>query len=118
MNLELEENGKITVVYDKTASHNVDPQKGFTPLCPNELPVPNGDNIVNELNGQNNLAKYKTVSKDMHPANAIWLANAGKPQYSPVEGCRNCINNRICVMGCIHLYMGVVYHIAHLYSTL
>ena len=86
MNLELEENGKITVVYDKTASHNVDPQKGFTPLCPNELPVPNGDNIVNELNGQNNLAKYKTVSKDMHPANAIWLANAGKPQYSPVEG--------------------------------
>ena len=62
MNLELEENGKITVVYDKTASHNVDPQKGFTPLCPNELPVPNGDNIVNELNGQNNLAKYKTVS--------------------------------------------------------
>lgn len=76
----------VTVVFSKTASHNVDPQKGFTPLCPNELPVEDGHNIVDELNGQNNLVKYKTVSKDVHPANAIWLANANKPQFSPVEG--------------------------------
>ena len=86
MNIELEENSKIIVVFDKTASHNVDPQKGFTPLCPNELPVPDGDKIVDELNGQNNLVKYKTVSKDTHPVNAIWLANANKPQFSKVEG--------------------------------
>lgn len=86
MNIELKENKRVTVVFNKTASHNVDPQKGFTPLCPNELPVPDGDNIVDELNGQNNLVKYKTVSKDVHPSNAVWLANANKPQFSPVEG--------------------------------
>ena len=76
----------ITVVFEKTASHNVDPQKGFTPLCPNELPVPEGDKIVDELNSQNNLVIYKTVSKDVHPANAIWLANEKTPQFTPVEG--------------------------------
>jgi nicotinamidase/pyrazinamidase len=86
MKIELEENAKILVVFNKTASHNVDPQKGFTPLCPNELPVPDGDNIVDELNAQNNLVKYKTVSKDIHPGNAIWLASTNNPQFSPVEG--------------------------------
>jgi len=86
MNLDLNELEKVTVVFDKTASHNVDPQKGFTPLCPNELPVPDGDNIVSELNGQNCIVAYKTVSKDVHPSNAIWLATPDKPQFSPVEG--------------------------------
>lgn len=83
MNKELE---KLSVIFSKTASHNVDPQNGFTPLCPNELPVPEGDEIVDELNKQNSLVKYKTVSKDVHPANAIWLATAQNPQFSPVEG--------------------------------
>jgi len=86
MNIELTENPRILVVFNKTASHNVDPQKGFTPLCPNELPVPDGDSIVDELNGQNNLVKYKTVSKDVHPANAVWIANINKPQFTQVEG--------------------------------
>ena len=86
MNLTLNELEKVTVVFDKTASHNVDPQKGFTPLCPNELPVPDGDNIVSELNGQNGIVAFKTVSKDVHPSNAIWLATSDKPQFSPVEG--------------------------------
>ena len=86
MELNLNEVEKITVVFNKTVSHNVDPQKGFTPLCPDELPVPEGDEIVDELNGQNNLVAYKTVSKDVHPANAIWLATPENPQFSPVEG--------------------------------
>ena len=86
MEIDLNELEKITVVFDKTASHNVDPQKGFTPLCPNELPVPGGDTIVDELNGQNNLVKYKTVSKDDHPKNAIWIANKNQPQLSPISG--------------------------------
>ena len=77
---------KITVVFNKTASHNVDPQKGFTPLCPNELPVPDGDKIVDELNGQNNIVKYKTVSKDVHPFSAIWIANSENPQFSSIKG--------------------------------
>ena len=76
----------VTVVFEKTASHNVDPQKGFTPLCPDELPVPDGDKIVDELNAQNDLVAYKTVSKDVHPVNSIWLANVNMPQFSPVEG--------------------------------
>lgn len=77
---------KVIVVFNTTASHNVDPQNGFSPLCPDELPVPEGDLIVDELNKQNSLVKYKTVSKDMHPANAIWLASKDIPQFSPVEG--------------------------------
>jgi nicotinamidase/pyrazinamidase len=86
MELLFNELEKITVVFDKTASHNVDPQKGFTPLCPNELPVPDGHNIVSELVGQNELVAYRTVSKDMHPVNAIWLATKKDPQYTIVEG--------------------------------
>ena len=46
MNIEFEDNVKVQVVKNKTVSHNVDPEKGFTPLCPNELPVPGGDEIV------------------------------------------------------------------------
>lgn len=87
MNLELIENpSKIIVLKDCTASHNVDPQNGFTPKCSKELPVNDGDKIVDELNGQNSLAKYKTVSKDVHPSNAIWLASKKVPQFSPVNG--------------------------------
>lgn len=87
MNLELIENPeKIVVVKSSTASHNVDPQNGFTPKCPKELPVADGDTIVAELNGQNSLAKYKTVSKDVHPGNAIWLASKKFPQFTPVNG--------------------------------
>lgn len=85
MNIELENVEKIAVVYSKTASHNVDPQNGFTPKCPNELPVDGGDTIVDELNGQNNLVKYKTVSKDTHPSNAIWIATKKMPQFTPIE---------------------------------
>jgi nicotinamidase/pyrazinamidase len=86
MKITLNELEKVAVIYNKTASHNVDPQKGFTPLCPNELPVPDGHSIVDELNKQNSIVKFKTVSKDMHPANAIWIANEKQPQFSPVSG--------------------------------
>lgn len=34
----------------KIASFDVDAQKGFTPLCPDELPVPGGDAIGGALN--------------------------------------------------------------------
>ncbi len=34
----------------KIASFDVDAQKGFTPLCPDELPVPGGDAIGAALN--------------------------------------------------------------------
>ena len=80
------ENNKIAVVFNKTASHSVDPQKGFTFLCPDELPVPDGENIVDELNGQNELAVFRTVSKETHTTNAIWIATPEAPQFTPIKG--------------------------------
>jgi nicotinamidase/pyrazinamidase len=56
----------------ETASIDVDCQKGFTPLCPKELVVPEGDQIVNELNDQAKKAAYRIGSKDAHPSNAKW----------------------------------------------
>ena len=71
---------------EKTASFDVDCQKGFTPLCPDELPVPDGHLIVSELNANSLFAKYRIGSKDFHPSNAIWIADETHPQFTPVEG--------------------------------
>ena len=84
MNIEFEENDKVLIVQRCTASINVDPQKGFTPICPEELPVPDGQNIVDELNGQNSLSKFKIVSKDVHPKDGKWIATPEDPQLSIV----------------------------------
>ncbi len=67
-----------------TASFDVDPQKGFTPLCPDELPVSGGDEIVEELNKNAILARLRVGSKDAHNPNAIWVATEDKPQFSEV----------------------------------
>lgn len=56
-----------------TAAFDVDAQRGFTPLCPNELPVPDGDAIVAELNAQAAFAKVRMASKDNHPEQAPWM---------------------------------------------
>lgn len=72
--------------YNKTASFDVDCQKGFTPLCPDELPVPGGDEITDALNSQAELGCIRVGSKDWHPASALWLADKEHPQFTPVEG--------------------------------
>lgn len=72
-------NGKVV------ASFDVDPQKGFTPLCPNELPVPDGHLIVNALNKQSKLASIRVGSKDAHAPNALWVSSKANPQFSPVN---------------------------------
>ena len=41
--------GTMKLVKNKTASFDVDAQKGFTPICPDELPVAGGDEIVDAL---------------------------------------------------------------------
>jgi nicotinamidase/pyrazinamidase len=69
--------------FDTTASFDVDCQKGFTPLCPNELPVPGGDEIVEALNTQAKLCQYRIGSKDLHPIGAAWTM--GKP-FTPTKG--------------------------------
>ena len=68
------------------ASFDVDPQRGFTPLCPNELPILGGDEIVDELNRQASCATYRLVSKDDHPAEAPWVTNDAAAVLTPVEG--------------------------------
>jgi len=76
----------ITLKKEFTASLDVDAQKGFSPLCPDELPVPDGHLIVDELNKQAKFAKYRIGSKDCHPQNAIWIADEKNPQFSPIKG--------------------------------
>lgn len=71
---------------DTTASFDVDAQNTFTPLCPDELPVPDGHNIVAALNAQAAYARIRVGSKDAHSHRAVWVANDGFPQFSPVEG--------------------------------
>jgi nicotinamidase/pyrazinamidase len=68
----------------KICSFDVDPQVGFSPLCPNELPVPDGDKIVDALNEQAKLADIRVASKDAHNPNGLWIADKEHPQFSPV----------------------------------
>jgi nicotinamidase/pyrazinamidase len=66
------------------ASFDVDPQKGFTNICPKELPIPDGENIVDELNAQALLANYRVGSRDLHPAIALWNAETPDNMFEPV----------------------------------
>lgn len=76
----------IEIEKEKTASFDVDPQRGFTPLCPDELPVAEGDEIAGELNAQAMFARLRLVSKDCHPAAAPWVAHSAAEVMQPVEG--------------------------------
>lgn len=93
---------KITVNFCKTVSFDVDAQNGFTPLCPNELPVPDGDKIVEECNKNATKAKFRYMSKDAHPSNAFWNAAIDVPQFSKIIGYYGCLDlvwNSHCVIG-------------------
>lgn len=70
----------------QVAAFDIDAQNTFTPVCPNELPVPGGTEIVDELNRQAKLAAFRIGSKDAHCDKAVWVANDENPQFSPVEG--------------------------------
>ncbi|TEW55301.1 isochorismatase family protein [Psychromonas sp. RZ22] len=75
-----------SITKSTTASFDVDPQCGFTPLCPNELPIEQGHLIAHELNTQAQFASYRIVSKDCHPAQAPWIANSLDEIMTPVIG--------------------------------
>ena len=77
---------KIKIWSEDTMSIDIDSQKGFTPLCPNELPVEGGDLIVNELNKNAKFSKFRVGSKDMHPNNAVWISDNEHPILSTIEG--------------------------------
>lgn len=57
----------------KIASFDVDAQNGFTRNVPQELPVPEGDEIAADLNTMALRADLRLGSKDAHPANAAWV---------------------------------------------
>lgn len=76
----------IKVKKSITASFDVDPQCGFTFLCPDELPIYQGDEIADELNAQAEFACCRVVSKDSHPADALWITNKKEEIMTPVEG--------------------------------
>lgn len=76
----------IRFVKSVTASFEVDPQRGFTPLCPDELPVAEGHRIADELNVQARFAGYRLVSKDCHPAEAPWVADSQDEVMTRVAG--------------------------------
>lgn len=87
-------------VKDSTASFDVDVQKGFTPLCPDELPVAGGDTLADVLNHQAGLARLRVGSKDAHPENAIWRADEKRPQFTQVDGPNVDIRwNAHCIVG-------------------
>jgi nicotinamidase/pyrazinamidase len=69
-----------------TASIDVDAQKAFSPLCPDELPVPDAEQIVPELNRQAQFARLRIGSKDAHSPQAIWVTNSQTPILTPLIG--------------------------------
>lgn len=71
---------------------DVDAQKTFTPLCPDELPIAGGDEIVGELNAQAAFAQLRVMTKDAHTTAAKWLchdrAEIGAPTGLPNADCK------------------------------
>ena len=63
---------------------DVDAQRTFTPLCPNELPVAQGDEIVAELNAQAALAQLRVLTKDAHNPNAVWVVDSHDKIGTPI----------------------------------
>lgn len=70
----------------QVASLDVDAQYTFTPQCPDELPVPGGDEIADELNRQSAFAAWRLGSKDAHSPRAQWVCTDQHPAYSPIAG--------------------------------
>lgn len=80
---------QITLYKESTASFDVDSQTGFTPLHPEQLPVPDGHTIGNALNEQAKYARLRIMSKDAHPPHPIWLASNKTPQFTKIENEKN-----------------------------
>lgn len=64
-------------------SLDIDAQKTFTPLCPDELPIAQGHEIVAELNAQAALAQLRVMSKDAHSPHAAWLCRQPEEILQP-----------------------------------
>lgn len=77
---------KLNLQKQQIAAFDIDAQQTFTPLCPNELPVAEGDLIAGELNAQAEFASVRVASRDAHSSSAVWIASGGHAPLTPVEG--------------------------------
>ncbi|WP_286184297.1 isochorismatase family protein [Pantoea sp. Cy-639] len=68
----------------KIASFDVDAQNGFTAHAPQELPVPDGEQIVPALDAMALRASLRLGSKDAHPANAAWVVANHEQMLQPL----------------------------------
>lgn len=68
------------------AAFDIDAQNTFTPVCPDELPVAEGDQIAAELNAQAEFASLRVASRDAHTMQSLWLSDKDKPPLSPISG--------------------------------
>lgn len=66
------------------ASLDIDPQKGFTPIC-NELPIADGHKIVDELNLNAKLAGKRILSRDLHITGSEWDAESPEDTGSSIN---------------------------------
>lgn len=71
---------------NKIAAFDIDAQNTFTPVCPDELPVAEGDQIAGELNAQAAFAALRVGSRDAHSPQSIWIADQNHPVLSPISG--------------------------------
>lgn len=68
------------------ASFDIDAQNTFTPVCPDELPVAEGDLIAPELNANARFAGLRLGSRDAHTLSALWLSDAEHAPLTPIVG--------------------------------
>lgn len=68
------------------ASFDIDAQNTFTPVCPDELPVAEGDTIAPELNANACFASLRLGSRDAHTLSALWLSDAEHAPLTPIAG--------------------------------
>lgn len=66
------------------AAIDVDVQNTFTPVCPDELPVPQGHLIAAALNEQASLAHFRIMTKDAHTPLAPWVVRSHSEMFQPV----------------------------------
>ena len=66
------------------AAIDVDVQNTFTPVCPDELPVPQGHLIAAALNEQASLAHFRIMTKDAHTPLAPWVVSSHNEMFQSV----------------------------------
>ena len=75
----------VNVITGFTASLDIDPQQGFSELCPTELPVPGALEIVPELLKHHKMVSITIVSRDIHPPGAIWETQNSEEIAEPLD---------------------------------